>query len=244
MKILRIDAANDLRFGFHNLRLSVCAFSVSEKGGIGKGDISVLGTPVLAEADIGTDILRFALCDTAVDCDIELRAGLVTVDALFLEVDIDIQVTQETDILEAVDGIAGEAADGFGQDEIDRPALTGSDHAVELIPLFDACPRNALVGIDAREPPVWSGVDGFGIVPHLCFVAVQLFLLLGGDAAVGNHAELLCRGSQSVHCVRFGGGDFPHNPLWDSVCHTKPSFVTSCPVCNRMDTAPSRRRTL
>ena len=103
---------------------------------------------------------------------------MVAVDALFLEVDIDIQVAQKTDILEAVDGIAGEAADGFGQDEVNRPALTGSDHAVELIPLFDACPRNALVGIDAGEPPVWFCVDGLGIVPHLRFVAVQLFLLL------------------------------------------------------------------
>ena len=37
--------------------------------------------------------------------------------------------------------------------------------------------------------------------------------------------------------------DFPHDPLC-MTCHTKPSFVTSCPVCNRMDTAPSRRRTL
>ena len=34
LKVLRIDAANELCFGFHNLRFSVLAFSVTEEGGI------------------------------------------------------------------------------------------------------------------------------------------------------------------------------------------------------------------
>ena len=105
--------------------MSVCPAPISEQALVLENHLSLLRALFLAPSDIGTDILRFTLCDTAVDCDVEFRAGLVAVNALFLKIDIDIQVTQKTDILEAVDGIAGEAADGFGQDEIDRPALTG-----------------------------------------------------------------------------------------------------------------------
>lgn len=48
--------------------------------------VAFLGTPRLAPFDVGADIFGFALCDATVDGDIKLCAGLVAVDALFLEV--------------------------------------------------------------------------------------------------------------------------------------------------------------
>lgn len=59
-------------FGF-----AVSPFSVSEEVLVVERYIAFLCTPCLAPFDIGTDVLRLALCYAAVDGDIKFRTGLV-----------------------------------------------------------------------------------------------------------------------------------------------------------------------
>ena len=58
--------------------------------------------------------------------------------------------------------------------------LASADHAVELVTLFVARSSDTLVGVDAFEYPSVFRLDSFGVVLDLSFVAVELFLLLGG----------------------------------------------------------------
>ena len=63
--------------------------------------------------------------------------------------------------------------------------LATADHAVEFITLFVARSGDTLIGIDTFEYPSGFGIDAFCVVLDLIFIAVELFLLLGGYSAIG-----------------------------------------------------------
>ena len=60
------------------------------------------------------------------------------VDTLFFKEDVYIDVFQHSNIFEAVNGVSGKPADGFGNDHVDPTALAHADHLVEFIAVFGA----------------------------------------------------------------------------------------------------------
>ena len=66
--------------------MSVLALAIAEEVLVSEYYLAFTGGLRLAPFNVGTDVFRFALCYAAVDGDVKLGAGLIAVDALFLEV--------------------------------------------------------------------------------------------------------------------------------------------------------------
>ena len=171
----------------------------------------------LAPFNVGADIFRFALGDAAVDGDVKLGTGLIAVDALLLEVHIDTEVIEQADILQAVHRVPREPGNGFRDDHVDFPLFAAADHAVEFISVFHTCAGDALIGVDTFKRPSVFGIDAFGIVLHLIFITVELFLLLSGNAAVCRHPQDSAMGFHAFS-DRYGRFDYPHHSLRGDRC--------------------------
>lgn len=177
-----------------NLRLSILAFTVAEEGFIREGHISFLCTPSFAPRHIMVDIFRFALGDRAVDGDVKLRRRIEAVQVLFLKVHIHFDFPQHSGNLDAVECVSSKAANGFDDDHIYFAALALTDQLVEFIPLFHAGTGDTLVGVNACQFPASFSVDALCVISYLIFVAVELFILLGGYPAVSRYSldDILC----------------------------------------------------
>ena len=90
--------------------------------------------------------------------------------------------------------------------------FAGSDHFLELRPLFHAGAGDTLIGIDPRHLPILTVLDFLGIVGFLGFVAVELFFTIGGYPAVGRHPLLPIIGAVNGS-LRFCSGNHPHPRL-------------------------------
>lgn len=104
--------------------------------------------------------------------------------ALFLKVYIYIYILQQSDILETVNRVSCEAADGFCDNHINSAALAHPDHLVEFIAVLGAGARYAFVRENFDELPLRFGVDFLSVISRLNLVAVDLFLLLCGYPAI------------------------------------------------------------
>ena len=169
--------------------MSVLALAVAEEVLVSEYYLAFTGGLCLAPFNVGADVFRFALGDAAVDGDVKFRTGLIAVDTLFFEVHVDAEVIEQADMLQAVDGVPRKPCDRFRDDHVDFPLFASADHPIEFITVFYACAGDALVGVDTFKRPSVFGMDAFGIVLHLIFVAVKLFLLLSGNAAVCRHPQ-------------------------------------------------------
>lgn len=65
--------------------------------------------------------------------------------ALFLEVDIYIDLSELPRYLDNIEGVSGESADGFYDNHINLVPVAETEHFIEFVTLFHACSRNALV---------------------------------------------------------------------------------------------------
>ena len=86
----------------------------------------------------------------------------VAFDAFFLQL---------SDGGQAVDGIAGKAADGLGDDEINFPGQRISHHGLEALAVLGAGAGDALIGIDLHEFPVVPRLYVLGVIVDLCPIA-------------------------------------------------------------------------
>ena len=194
-----------------DLRLAVRSPSIAEEGLIGEEHISILGASGFTPCHIVADVLGFALGDGAVDGDVKFRGRIDAVQVLFLEVHIHLKLPEHSGDLEAIQCVPGEAADGFDDDHVHLAALALANELVEFIPLFHTGAGNALIGVNARQLPAGFPVDAIRVITHLCFVAVELFFLLGGHPAVGRHTleKILCAVYiQRLHSCRNGSYPF------------------------------------
>ena len=112
------------------------------------------------------------------------------VDIFLFEDDRDAHGAQSPDIVEAVDGVSGEAGDGLDQHQVDLSLPALADHPQEGGALGSGGARDALVGEDPRHGPLGVGHDLVGIVGLLGLVAGELLLVVGGYPAVGGDPEL------------------------------------------------------
>lgn len=99
--------------------------------------------------------------------------------ALFLEVHIHIDLSELPCYLDYIQGVSGEAADGFDNDHIYLAAFALPNQLFEFVTFFYASAGDSLVGINAYELPFGFPVDAVGVVLYLIFIAVELVILLG-----------------------------------------------------------------
>ena len=206
--------------------MSVLALAIAEEVLVSEYYLAFTGGLCLAPFNVGADIFLFALGYAAVDGNVKLGAGLIAVDALFLEVHIDTEVIEQPDIFQAVHRVSCEPCNGFRDDHVDFPLLASADHAVEFISVFHACAGDALVGVDTFKRPSVFGIDAFGIVFHLIFITVELFLLLSGNAAVCRHPQDSVMGFHALS-DRYCRFDYPHHSRrgYNSLFHCLTPFV-------------------
>ncbi|MPM69130.1 hypothetical protein SDC9_116074 [bioreactor metagenome] len=80
---------------------------------------------------------------------------------------------------EAVHGIACEAADALGDDQVDLAGKSIGDHLLESLAPVGTGAADAFVGIDANEFPLSIGFDHGGVVIDLCLVGGELVVPVG-----------------------------------------------------------------
>ena len=146
-------------------------------------------------------------------------------DALFLKVHVHAEVFQHSGVFEAVDGVSGEAGDRLANDHIHLALLAEPNHFIELITLFYACSRDALVGVYCDKCPIGFFVDSLCVVVDLVFIAVQLLVLLGGYAAVGDHSQLSVCGFDAFADINRRRYNSDHSRCLGSLLHCMTPFL-------------------
>ena len=139
-----------------------------------------------------SEMLRLSSCARAGhDRNEQLALGVQRVDVFLLEVDLDALFLELAHGSQAVHGVAGEAGDGLGDDEVYLSRQCVGDHLVEAFAPFGIGAGDALVGVHPGERPVGPFLDVMGVVVHLRLIAGELFVAVGGDAGVCRHPALL-----------------------------------------------------
>ena len=120
--------------------------------------------------------LALFLGEGSVDGGDELTAHIDSIDTFTLESDIDTQLFQFTDILEAVLGVAGESRDGLNKDLVDQAAAAIRHHPLEVIPLGHRSSCDSLVRIDVNHAPFGLTRDQLRVVAVLGRKGIELIL--------------------------------------------------------------------
>ena len=153
------------------------------------GDISGLHALADAPRYVFAEGLRFRLGKGTEQGDQELAGFCQGVDVLLFKQNADVPGLEHSNGVQAVHSVPGEPGQGFCEDHVDAPTLASGDHAIKGITLLHVRTADALVCIDASVIPVGIVRNELGVIGFLSFVAVQLFLRVRADAAVGGNAH-------------------------------------------------------
>ena len=102
-----------------------------------------------------------------------------------------IHLLEHSDVVQAVNGIAGKSANRLREDHVDQALLAVLDHSVELLSAFGRCRADTVIGIHPDKLPFRILIDKLGIMLDLCFVACSLFLVVSRNTAIGCNTQLL-----------------------------------------------------
>ena len=175
----------------------------------------------LAPGGVLGDAPAFFLGKAAHDGDEKLALGVQRPDVFLLEINLHALVLQLPDRCQGIDRVAGKAANGLCDDEVDFPRQRVLDHAVETVAVLCVRRRDTLIRIHPHELPIAPAGDVVPVVVHLGFIAGLLFLLIRGDPRVARDLPF-CRRIDRSGCkpVQRGGN------LRYSLCHvfTVPSL--------------------
>ena len=127
----------------------------------------------------------FFLCDGTEGGQHQLVAHAESVDAVFLEDDADALSAEGTGIFQTFGNISSEAGHGLGDDQVDSLVLAQPNHLLEFGSLVCSCACDTLVSEDVHELPIGTGLDSFGVVPHLSCIGIELVSGVGRYTAVG-----------------------------------------------------------
>ena len=111
-----------------------------------------------APLDVIADGAAFLLRKRSEQRQQQLAALRQCINSFFLEPNRNPQFLQATDGYQHVQRVAGEAGKALGQDDIDVPGLTLSDHALKFRAI-GARSADAVVGEDARVLPARVALD-------------------------------------------------------------------------------------
>ena len=201
-----IDKADSFRLVRHDLRLAVFTLHIAQEPLVLDDGPACFHCLMFSPAHVFADALAFGLGEGSVEGDEEFALRVDGVDVLLLEDHGDAQVPQFAGVLDDVQGVSGEAGEGFGQDEVDpaHPAL--SDHLLELLPALDGGAGDALVRKHRGHGPLGILRDLLGIIGSLGLVTGELLLVVGRHAAVGGDPEVLL-GGLGLDVLLLGGND-------------------------------------
>ena len=105
-------------------------------------------------------------------------------EVFFLKEHLDLGFLEPSDGGEAVDGVACEAADALGDDQVDLARQCIGYHRPEPLAVCGAGAADALVGVDAGEVPLGLVLDQVRVVVYLGLVGGILVLPVGRDAGI------------------------------------------------------------
>ena len=188
-----VDRAHNGRLFLYDFRSAVFPLAIAQKALVGDIDLAVLHALLLSPAHVFADRTAFLLGEAAHDCQHDLAFGVQGMEVLFLEDDLHPHRLQLAHRLESVHRIPGKAGDGLGENEINLAVHGALNHLIKPVALLCVRPGNALVGKDLDELPGWVGLNIAGVEADLRLIAGLLFVLLGGDAGISRHAELIRR---------------------------------------------------
>ena len=189
-----VDVPDDLRLLRDYLWKPIRSFFVPKEMAVWQADLSIREPLSLAPGDVLGYGATLLLGQTGHDGEQQLALAVEGVDVLLLEEALAAGVLELADDGEAVHGVAGEAADGFGDDEVYLSIQGIRHHAVEAVPVLGVQAGDTLVRIDAHELPVGVGLDVLGVVVHLGLIAGILLIAVRGHTGVPGHTALGGRG--------------------------------------------------
>ena len=140
-------------------------------------------------------------------CGEGFAGGLCGIDVLLLEVDADTERLQFSHGLQTFFGVACEAGSGLDKNAVNAAVAAVFHHPQEVIPLFDGCAGDTLIGIDVCKYPVWIAVDELCKVSGLGCIGVELIVGVRADAGV-------CRHPEGAREILPGGRDGDDPRLW------------------------------
>ena len=114
----------------------------------------------------------------------KLAVGIQGVDVVILEEHAHIVLQQLLGVLDAVQGGAGKTGDFLGDDKVKQPRLGIPDHTIEIISPLGAGAGDALIDVPRHKGPVGFALDQLGVILHLVFQGVQLFILICRNTGV------------------------------------------------------------
>jgi hypothetical protein len=146
-------------------------------------------------SDIFTDGTAFFLGKGCEDGHHQFPIPAHGMDIFFLEPDLDALLFQLAYCLEEVDRISGKPLDGFGEDDVDFARFRIFQHPLEILPLLDARPGDAVVRIDTGIFPVRVLLNQAAVIADLCRKGMLHPLRFHGDTGIGcNFLTLLDSG--------------------------------------------------
>ena len=117
--ILSIDSQNNLRFLRDNDQVAFIVLGVAEETVVVDLHLSGLVAELQSQLYVLGKGLRFLLCKGRHDGQKNFALGIHRINIFFLEVHGNVLFFQLTDVFQAIQRIAGESADGLGNDHVD-----------------------------------------------------------------------------------------------------------------------------
>ena len=182
------------------------------EAGVAEGKPSLFVSHADSFGNITADGFAFSLCKGTQASQDHFAVHIRGIDVFFLKYNGDTPAFEDSDVLDAVEGIPCKSGNGFCQDEVYFLFPAELYHFIELIPLFGPHPGDPIVCKNSGKLPAIVMGDLFGVIVHLYLKAVLLFFFLGAYPAVGRNSQLSFSLSQiSQHGVC---RDFHDYLLW------------------------------
>ncbi len=168
--ITRLDSSGD--------QMSLLVLVIAEEVSGVHQHFPLLETVLDSHFCILAERLRFLLCQRCHNGYQDFTLCVHRVDGLLFKENRNVDLLQQTDILQTVQGISGKAANRLRKYHIYFPLLAVFDHSIELISLFCICRADTLIRIHPDELPLRIRLDEFLIMLDLRLVAGCLFLIV------------------------------------------------------------------
>ena len=142
-----VDIAHALGLLVDDLELAVLALPVAEEPLIGHVDHPLCKAAAHAPGDIFRNAPALLLGEAAHDGNEQFTLGIQREDVLLFKIHLYAALLQLADGGQRIHGVAGKAADGFCDDQVNPPLHGSGDHGVEAVPVADAGAGDALVRV-------------------------------------------------------------------------------------------------
>ena len=118
----------------------------------------------------------------------QFSRSLHRIDSLFFKNHRNSKAFQMSGIMEAVPGVPGKTADGFGKHQVYFSRFTGCNHASEACPFARPSPGNSFIRENPCQLVLFFSINIFRVVGDLVGKRAQLLFLFCGYPAVGRHS--------------------------------------------------------